>query len=180
MRAILGHMDMQHLMKWFTNLKPQRRMVLVAVLVGGAVLLILPLVLGIDNYPIANGDSISSWKWDGAYADRGTKQAQATQEIAHLKAMLGKDSKKDYSIIVGIASQYELLGDGRSAYHYLSKAIAKDRAQGLAYMNMGQLMEGLGAFRTARNAYDAALKAEPASGLYASARDSFYAHHPQQ
>jgi tetratricopeptide (TPR) repeat protein len=174
--AILDSMDMN----WFFKMKSSYRIALVAVLVGGAILLILPLVLGVSNYPLASGDHISSWSFEGAYADNGTNQARTIAEIKNLKAMLGKDKTKDYGLLVGIASQYELLGDGKTAYTYLSRAIAKDHTRGLAYMNMGQLMESLGALATARAAYDAALKAEPASGIYASARDGFYARHPQR
>lgn len=173
-------MDTSKLTAWFSALKPRQRIVLVMVLLGAAFFLILPLALRVNSYPLAGGDTVTSWRWNGAYADGATKQRQTGQEIVRLKALLGKNSAKDYEILVGIASQYELLGDGKTAYHYLSQAIAKDHSRGLAYMNMGQLMESLGALETARAAYDAAVKAEPKSGVYISARDSFYARHPKK
>jgi tetratricopeptide (TPR) repeat protein len=160
------------------SLKPMTLAAVVIVLVGGAMFLILPLVVGtgVHGYTLSKADHISSWSWKGVYADGGTKQDTTTQQIASLKAELGKGN--DYNVYVGIASQYELLGDGKNAYVYLSKAIVYDPKQGLAYMNMGHLMEELGAFNTAHMAYDAAVAAEPNNSLYEGARQNFLVHHP--
>ncbi|MDB5194883.1 MAG: hypothetical protein JWO84_67 [Parcubacteria group bacterium] len=163
---------------WFLKMKSSQRIALVLVLVGAAFFLVLPLLLSANKYPLASGDQVASWNFNGAYADQGPNQTRTVREIQGLKATLGKDKRKDYDVLVGLASEYELLGDGKSAYQYLSQAIAKDGSRGLAYMNMGQLMESLGAIRTARTAFDAAVKAEPKSGIYVSARNSFYSRHP--
>lgn len=163
----------------FTS-RPVLSAALVAAAVLTAVLLALPFVIGGGKeYPIAPADHISSWSWQGAYADHDGKQKEVEAELARLKTMLGKGgSGSDYDIYVGFASEYELLGDGRNAYLYLSKAIAKDPSRGLAYLNMGHLMEELGALETARKAYDAAAAAEPGNRVYQSARSNFYLQHP--
>lgn len=156
--------------------KPSMIVALVVVLVGGAAFLLLPTLIG-AGYPIAKADHISSWSWQGVYKDGGTQEAGVKKEITLLKQ--NKEKALDtYDLYVGIASQYELLGDGKSSYRYLSKAIELDKKRGLAYMNLGHLMEELGAFATARNAYDAAVAAEPGNPLYETAREGFLTRNP--
>lgn len=164
--------------------KPFLIAALVVVLVGGAIFLLLPILVGSGvpggtGYALAKEDHISSWDWKGVYQDGADKQKSVTAEIGRLKDLISKGGISDYDLYVGLASQYELLGDGKSAYQYLSKAIALDKKRGLAYMNMGHLMEEMGAFATARVAYDAAVAAEPNNQVYASARQNFLVHHPK-
>lgn len=158
--------------------KPVTAAAIVAIVLIGGALLALPFLLGPQGYPIQKSDRIASWSWRGAYADHGSAQQQAEAEIARLKGMLGASHADEYGLSIGIASEYELLGDGKGAYRYLSRAIAIDPKRGLAYMNMGHLMEELGAFATARGAYDAAVQAEPGNAIYAAARSDFYLTHP--
>ena len=165
-----------------SKLKPLQLAALIVVLVGCAGFLILPIVLGSgagigSGYKVAEEDHISSWTWKGVYQDGAQKEADVRDEITKLKALLGKGGVGDYDIYVGIASEYELLGDGKSAYQYLSRAIEKDPKRGLAYMNMGHLMEVMGAFVTAHKAYDAAVAAEPNNPIYQTARQNFLIHH---
>ena len=105
-----------------------------------------------EPYPLAQSDTIASWSFKGALADRGANETATKSEIVRLKQMLGKGTN-DYELLVGTASQFILLGDGKSAYRYLSKAIETDPEKGLAYFNMGHLMEQLGALATAKSAY---------------------------
>jgi tetratricopeptide (TPR) repeat protein len=164
-------------------MKPSMLIALIIVLVGGAIFLILPLIVGPGSgfggkgYVIEEADHISTWNWDGVYEDGAQKQADVEKEIDHLKGLLGKGSIADYDLYVGIASQYELIGDGKSAYNYLSRAISDEPKRGLAYMNMGHLMEEMGAFTTAHKAYDAAVAAEPNNPVYQTARQEFLIHH---
>jgi tetratricopeptide (TPR) repeat protein len=163
-------------------MKPTMTVALAVVLLGGALLLALPFLIGsgTKGYPIGTSDHISSWSWKGVYADGADKQASIEKQIKDLKAKVGTKDANEYDIYVGIASQYELLGDGKNAYAYLNKAIAKNPKAGLAYMNMGHLMEGLGAFATAHAAYDAAVAAEPNNLVFQAARQNFLVHHPTQ
>ena len=156
--------------------KPLTSFALAVIVVGGVLFIALPLIAPAHAYPLAPGDSIVSWNWKGAYQDGGADEQKTQAEIQRLSGQLGNG--KDYELYVGIASEYELLGEGHRVYEYLSRAIAKDGKRGLAYMNMGHLMEILGAFRTARNAFDAAIAAEPGNPLYVSARTDFVARHP--
>jgi len=57
---------------------------------------------------------------------RGALEAQTTKEIAELKSSSVAPGIRNTRRLVGIASQYELLGDGKNAYEYLKRAIAKD------------------------------------------------------
>lgn len=147
----------------------------VAILIGGALaLIVMPLLSPAPQ--LADGDDVSSWTWDGPYADGGPLEDQTKNEIADLKDELGKGTYPDYQLLVGIASQYQLLGDGKNAYTYLQQAIAKDPKQGLAYINLGNLMDSLGAYDTAKEAYDTAVKLEPNNQAYADARATFLAN----
>ena len=118
--------------------------------------------------PLANGDVIASWDFKGPYLDGGTLEAKAREEIARLEKLLGAGKFTDYEIYVSIANQYELLGDGRSAYNYFGKAIQEDSADttGLAWHNLGVLLSRLGALQTARIAYEKATLVEPQISSY--------------
>lgn len=169
-------------LSFFNQMKPTTLIAVVIVLVGGAAFLILPLVVGkgasqVQGYSVSTKDSITSWSWAGIYKDGGAREAEVKKEIERLTGMLNKGTVADYDLYVGIASQYELLGDGKQAYQYLSKAIELDGKRGLAYMNMGHLMEELGAMTTAQAAYEAAVKAEPTNPVYQSARQNFMIQH---
>lgn len=161
--------------------KPLLALAVVMVLVGAAAFFALPLLIGSSKavgYPIDPADHISSWSWQGAYADGGAKEDETNKEIASLKGGIGDKGASAYDTYVGIASEYELLGDGKNAYRYLSKAIALKPSRGIAYLNMGHLMEELGALVTARGAYDQAVAAELDNELFRSARSNFLIQHP--
>ncbi len=159
--------------------KPFTLAAFVFVLLGLAAFLTLPLIFGSGGgYPLAAGDRIAAWQWQGPYRDGGAKEKQVTTDIAGMKQSLGKEGTSDYDAYVGLAAEYELLGDGKNAYQYLSKAIALEPAHGLAYLNMGHLMEELGALHTAHTAYDQAVAAEPTNPLYQSSRSDFLLKHP--
>ncbi|MEK7602604.1 MAG: hypothetical protein AAB472_03930 [Patescibacteria group bacterium] len=165
----------------FLQGKPVQQALLAFVLVGAAAFLLLPLIAGMPTrggYPVASSDHISSWSWQGMYAHTSEKQREVTKELNTLKELLGKGGMDDYDLYVGIATEYELLGDGTHSYQYLSKAITDDPKRGLAYMNMGHLMETLGAFTTARTAYEAAVSAEPNNTVFKASRDAFLLNHP--
>jgi len=157
-------------------------LVALIILIGGGVLfLVLPLLVGSapggEGYSVSANDHISTWQWYGVYLDSAQKESDTKKEIVRLRGLLGKGSASDYKLYIGIASQYELLGDGKSAYQYLSGAIAKEPKKGLAYMNMGHLMEELGAFTTAHQAYDEAVTLEPGNQAFTMAQQNFLIHH---
>jgi|SRR3989344_1643373 len=130
--------------------------------------------------PIASGDTVVSWNFQGARNDGGTLEESATKEIARLQTLLGGDqtggegNPTDYELYVGIANQYEGLGDGARAREYLEKALAIDSEKtGLAWHNLGNLMSRLGAKNTARLAYEKAVKAQSKIDMYTTARLRF-------
>lgn len=129
-------------------------------------------------FPMASGDTVSTWTFAGPYADGGEKEAQVKAEITRLSQELGKGTYTDYDLLVGIATQHELLGNGKEAYDYLSRAIRKDAKKGIAYFNLGHLMEGLGAYQTAGRAYKKATESEPDVVAYRLAFDAFVSRHP--
>lgn len=162
------------------SLFPKRFMPLaIVVLIIGALAIVgVPILFGTPSYPIATGDRIASWNWQGPYKDGGQKEQETKAELAQLAAMLGKAGTSTYDLEVGIASEYELLGDGKDAYLFLSRAIKNDPSRGLAYFNMGHLMEELGAFQTARAAYHTAALKEPNNPVYTQAEQAFLSRHP--
>lgn len=130
--------------------------------------------------PLAEGDTIESWEWKGTYKDGAELETRATSEIARLETLFGnpENDPTDYSIYVSLANQYELLGDGRSAYEQLGRAAAIDSEKtGLAWHNLGSLMEKLGALRTARIAFSNAVKAQPHIEQYQIAYLRFLTKH---
>lgn len=130
--------------------------------------------------PLEEGDAISSWDWQGTYEDSGDLEKRAKDEIVRLEALLGgdqsgkNDDPTDYILYVEIGNQYQLLGDGKAAYDYLGRALKIDSEKtGLAWRNLGALMEKLGAFNTARIAYAHAVEAQSQIVEYHVARITF-------
>ena len=122
--------------------------------------------------PLAQGETVASWNFIGPYKDGGELEKRATDEIVRLKGLLGSGEFPDYQILVGIAGQYELLGDGKSTYEYLGRAIKANSETGLAWHNLGVLLARLKAPQTARIAYTKAIEAQPLP-LYHTARLDF-------
>jgi uncharacterized protein len=134
----------------------------------------------VQTIPINAQDSILSWSFKGAYAGDDALTAKANADITKLTELLGKGQYPDYELFVGIAQDYDYLGDGKSEYQYLEKAIATGRSGGVAWNNFGVLMEKLGAFYTARYAYAQAVAVESQVGAYQEAQLRFLtAHFPQ-
>jgi len=130
--------------------------------------------------PVAEGDAISSWDFQGSYEGNSELEKRARDEIARSEGFLGgdqsgaNDDPTDYILYVSIANQYELLGDGKTAYEYLGRALRIDSTKtGLALRNLGSLMERLGALNTARIAFARAVEAQPQIAEYHIARLSF-------
>lgn len=165
--------------QWLRESSLKVRVALGVVIVGGVFFLGLLLVAltAQGPYPLAPSDTISSWTFAGAYQDGGKNEVAVKSEIVRLKKLLGGDTQ-DYEILVGIASQFVLIGDGKSAYLYLSKAIEENPNKGLAYFNLGHLMEQLGAIETARTAYTKAVQVEPENTVYRSYKAVFILAHP--
>ena len=111
----------------------------------------------VNPLPIAKGDVVSSWNFVGAYTNNPELIAKADVEIKRITDLLGKGTYTDMSIYVGIANQYELIGDGKKQYDFLIQAV-KDggTTSGLPWHNLGVLMERLDALETARIAYEKA------------------------
>ncbi|MBI2612900.1 hypothetical protein HYW59_03790 [Candidatus Kaiserbacteria bacterium] len=154
--------------------------VVVALLAGGAWFLLQNQA---HPLPLAEGDTIASWDWQGTHEDGGELEKRANDEIARSKSLLGgdqsgkNDDPTDYILYVSIANQYELLGDGKAAYDNLGRALKIDSTKtGLAWRNLGSLMERLGALQTARIAYARAVEAQPGEE-YHIARLSFLIKH---
>lgn len=139
-------------------------------------------MLGGGAHPllVAKGDTITSWNWQGTHKDGGALEKKANDEVARGKGLLGGDQSgkdgdpTDYILYVDIANQYQLLGDGKAAYDALGKALRIDATKtGLAWRNLGALMEKLGALNTARIAYARAVEAQSNIVEYHVARLQF-------
>ena len=115
----------------------------------------------VPAFPINVADTISSWSFKGAYTGNDTLVAQANADITHLKSLLGKGQYDDYDLYIGIGNDDNLLGDGKGAYDNYNQSIAIHPTKGLAYLNVGHLMDEMGAYHTAADAYAKAVAVEP-------------------
>ncbi len=121
----------------------------------------------INPLPIAKGDTVSSWDFVGAYTNNPELMAKANAEIKRITDLLWKGTYTDMSIYVGIANQYELIGDGKNQYDFLIQAVREGgTASGLPWHNLGVLMERLGALETARVAYEKSTLVQPQFKFY--------------
>ncbi len=121
-------------------------------------------------------DSISNWEVQSAYKDGGELEQRVRDEMTRLNEHLADDATEppDYQVYVGLSNQYLLLGDGEAAYAELQKALAIDSTTtGLAWHNLGTLMDRLGAKHSARQAYARAVDAQPHIDAYHSAYINF-------
>ncbi len=115
----------------------------------------------VPSFPINAKDSIATWTLKGAYTGNDTLISQANADIAHLQSLLGKGQYDDYDLYIGIGNDKNLEGDGKAAYDNYNRAVAIHTTKGLAYANLGHLMDELGAYETAADAYGKAVAVEP-------------------
>lgn len=122
----------------------------------------------IAKFQLNPADTIVSWNFVGAYADNPELVAKAEVEIKQLSVLLDTATSSATILSVGIANQYELLGDGKKQYEYLGRAIKADvnATSGLPWHNLGVLMERLGALETARAAYEKSTLVQPKIKFY--------------
>ncbi len=126
------------------------------------------------SFPLDERDVVESWEFNGAYTGNEALEAKSKAYILELEESIGKNEYPDYQVYIGIAGQYELLGDGRSMYDNLKKALAIDSQRtGLAWHNMGVLLARVGAKYTASTAYSRAVEAESGVMTYHTARLAF-------
>jgi len=112
-------------------------------------------------FPINSGDTISSWNFTGVYTGNTALTQEASADITKLTGFLGKGQYDDYDLYIGIGDDDNLLGDGKGAYENYNHSIHLYPNKGLAYANLGHLMQELGAYQTAVDAYAKAVAVEP-------------------
>lgn len=115
---------------------------------------------------LASREHIASWDFKGAYAGNPELMAKAQSEIVRLSDLLVSATSSKMIFLVGVANQYELLGDGEKQYDYLERAIRADATNSLPWHNLGVLMERLGALKTARAAYEKSTLLQPGMKFY--------------
>jgi tetratricopeptide (TPR) repeat protein len=128
-------------------------------------------------FPINTADTIVSWSFKGAYDGNETLIANANADIVLLTGLLGKGKYDNYDLYNGIANDYGFLGDGTQAYLYYNRAIHIHPQKGLAYMNLAHLMDQLGAYRTAADAYAKAVAVQPSIDQFRNAQLDFLMAH---
>lgn len=131
-------------------------------------------------FSLVPGDEPTSWYFVGTYNDGGALEARANAEIVRTKGLLNSGKSTNYELYVSIANQYDLLGDGKQEFTYLNYALGIDSTRtGLAWHNMGKLLERLGAYGSARVAYDAMIQAQPTSQYIRARLEFLQAHMPE-
>ncbi len=109
---------------------------------------------------IDSRDTIASWKLQ--ITESTTTKEKLQTQIKTLTGDIRKGHYSNFNIYTQIAQDYELLGNGKSAYDfYMLAAKVSPANNGLAWNNIGNLMEQLGAYHTARNAYAASVALSP-------------------
>jgi len=132
------------------------------------------------QFSLVPGEVVASWNFAGSYKDGGTLEASRYAEIVRLFKMVNSGTYTNYELYVSIANQYELLGDGKQEFTYLNYALAIDSTKtGLAWHNMGKLLERLGAYKSARVAYDRAVQAQSTSQYIRARLEFLQAHMPE-
>ena len=135
--------------------------------------------VAVPRYPLATRDSVSSWNFPPAYPVGSEDEKRVKTEIEKLKELLG-EQQSNYEVLVGLAGEYELLGEGQKSYLYLSQAIQDSPNKSLAYFSIGHLFERVGALYSAKDAYNQAVQKEPGNSVYSSYRDQFLAKYAEQ
>lgn len=111
-------------------------------------------------FPVDAKDSISSWTFKGAYSGNDTLIANANADITKLTDLLGKGQYDDYDLHIGIGNDYALMGEGSKAYEEYNIAVHIHPQKGLAYTNIANLFNQLGAYESAADAYTKAVRVE--------------------
>ena len=131
------------------------------------------------SFSLVPGDTVTSWDFAGTRKDGGQLEAAVRADITRLKGLLNSGTYSNYELYVSIANQYEMLGDGGKEYEYLNYALAIDSTKtGLAWHNMGKLLERLGAYNSARVAYDHMIAAQFTSQYIRARLEFLQAHMP--
>jgi|CXWL01.1.fsa_nt_gi tetratricopeptide (TPR) repeat protein len=112
-------------------------------------------------FPINTADNLSIGTFKSIYAGNDVQIQKVKDDITLLTDLLGKGKYDDYDLYNGIANDYSMLGDGVLAYKNFNRAIAVHPTKGLAYVNLARLMDQLGAYQTAADAYTKSITVEP-------------------
>jgi len=120
----------------------------------------------VNTYPsifvINDSDKINSWNFVGAYSDNLELQNKSRKEIEELLLKLNDEKQNKFNLNIEIANRYHFLGDGEKEFYYLSKALEIDSTNtGLPYHNMGNLMDKIGAYNSAKDAYRKSFDIQP-------------------
>ena len=131
-------------------------------------------------FALISGETVASWDFSGTHKDGGQLEAKVRADITRLKGLINSGTYTNYELYVSIANQYELLGDGKQEFTYLNYALAIDSTKtGLAWHNMGKLLERLGAYKSARVAYDRMVATQPTAQYIRARLEFLQAHMPE-
>lgn len=115
-------------------------------------------------FPVSASDNLTSWTIP-VNVD-ATSTAAFKAQIATLKSYVGTTTYPTSDIYIGIANEYGLLGDGKSAYQYYLKALNASSTEAVTYDNLGALFARLYATTTATRAYAKAIALDPSEALF--------------
>lgn len=122
-------------------------------------------------------DTITSW--DTHVQATPAIKNRLREEILTLSGSIGSTQKKNYNTFLQIAQDYWLLSDGKNAYNFYVLSAQAVPSNGLAWSNVGSLMERIGAYHTARSAYAASVAISPKTEqFWVSYLDFLSAHEP--
>lgn len=129
---------------------------------------------------VLSSDVINSWEFDGIYKNNKELEEGVYNKIKELENMFDSEEFSDYELYLSLAGQYDLLGKGDKVYEYLGRSLVIDSEHtGVAWQNMGGLMEHLGAYNSAKVAFNRAVEAQPIPVYYLSLIDFLERHFPE-
>jgi tetratricopeptide (TPR) repeat protein len=104
------------------------------------------------------GNEIINWDFAGAYANNDNAVKKALLEVERLLADMD-EAYTEYDTALSVGNQYYYIGDGENAFEYYKKAIISETSgSGLAWYNMGNLLNRIGAHESSRYSYEQALE----------------------
>ena len=107
-----------------------------------------------SHFSLAEDPTTINWNFPAVTNDADTVERQ----IERIKNTSDIDA---YEKAISLGEEYRLLGEGDKAYTYILQAVDLEPNKSLPYLNLGTLLEKVGALDSARSAYERAVTVEP-------------------
>ncbi len=110
-----------------------------------------------DHFSMTNGEKIENFPSIVSSADK-------SKILAEIEVIPTYENVEEYQKLLAIAQNYIFLGEGKRAYKTLVEAIELKPEKSTAFNMLGNLLVSMKKYKSARNAFEIAVKKEP--GIY--------------